>query len=132
MINIAELVTDPDFAQPIKLFTVSSAIATAGMAAGEVVITHTADRTVTGVLTPNITPDEMVVVPEGMRGQEMIKIYVVVPLTYTSDDSVPSTNDFIRYKNRIWKMAYAKDWSDQGYWMGIAVNSPRAPIGDLV
>lgn len=132
MINVSELLKDKDFRTQIHLFLVNTNISTSGITAGEPVITHSADQVVTGVLVPNVTPDDLVVVPEGMRGNEMIKVYVPIELVYMSDDTIPSSNHFVRYQGKQWKVAYSKNWLNNGYFMGIAVHSPRAPIGDLV
>lgn len=126
MIDVSELIDDPDFAAPFSVRRVTNGIVQSGPAAGELAPTYVDVGPFTGVIQPNGSPDVLLVLPEGLRGDRAISIWVRERL-YNGDGSTPS--DYVMHDSTIWRVFALKNWEQHGYWQAWAVESPDAKIG---
>lgn len=123
MINVAELMIDPDFMQTLQGERTSLQIATQGDVAGEVVPVAT-PLTVLASAQPTSKPDELALLPEGYRNESTIKMYTATEL-FASDGNetapVPATVDVVFYLGKRYRVMYVKLYGDYGFWFSLAV-----------
>ncbi len=133
MINLAEVVDDPDLATTFIVVRATGMFSTTGLTAGEWVPTHTAGIDCVGVVNPNPKPDALLALPEGLRGKQAIQVFTRTRL-YLGDGENESgdTTDYIQWNGELWKVALLKNWSDFGFWQAIATQSGRSDIGEQV
>ncbi len=123
MINVADMINDPDFATDFQVVRRNGAFATTGLAAGEWVPASDAPVDVVGIIHPGIHPDALEMVPEGVRSLRAISVWVDIPLVNGDGTGATGTeSDIILWKNETWKVKFVHDWSDNGYWFAIAVD----------
>lgn len=130
MINVSELITDSDFAQSFSITRVTAAIVQAGPGAGELAATHPAPIPTTGVVITDVSPEALLVLPEGLRSSRAIMVFTTIPL-HTGGDEDPIT-DYVNYGPDVWKVAHLSPYGDFGFWQAIAIQSNRAAFGTLV
>ncbi len=128
MINIAELLQDPDFTQVIQVNRRIKGFVQTGPAAGEVT-TDTVLRTVRMCVQPIKDADDLNVLPEGQRSNKNMKFYAAEVL-YCDDGDQPSGTgqaifDTVVWSNEKYKLLHVRFWKDYGYWEAIGVNSER-------
>lgn len=117
MIDVSELITDPDFAQPFTARYVDVTVATDGEAAGEVIHGAPNDVPMIGPVQPMSAEQRLDVLPEGERDNDAIRVW---SLDYIGDAN------FILWNGRQWKVMAHKDWRSNGYWWCVGVDSPNA------
>jgi hypothetical protein len=112
MINVRELITDPDFSQKFTVYRSSGEFVN-----GRWVETHT-EVSMVGVIIP-ASAKELNMLPEADRVVGTISIYTKTPLYITSNDR-QGTSDKILWKGDLWKLISVNNYSDFGFYKGIA------------
>lgn len=130
MLNIAELLTDPDFVQNVVVNRRVNQMITTGDAAGEVTI-ETFLLTVPMCVQPIKDADDLLVLPEGQRSSKMMKFYSLLALHCDDGDqatgSADAMFDVVQWGSEKYKLLHVRNWSDYGYYEAIGVNSERLP-----
>lgn len=119
MINLALIVSDPDFAQPL-IITRSSG--------GSWQLGNWVDATQQvnwfGIVQP-ATPEELEQVPEGDRVKGAMSFHSeqVIYETHTNGptDSNAGISDLITWQNQTYRIVKVFPWEDFGYYKAIAV-----------
>lgn len=118
MINVGELITDPDFCQT---FTVYRNI---GFWSSEGIFetSETSFRT-TGVITP-LKTKELDQLPEGDRIQGGVNIYTNVALFTTHLKAAATTDGYVSdevvWQNERWKIVNTANFVDYGYYKSVS------------
>lgn len=113
MIDVSELMRDPDFAQD---FAVKRQV---GAWAGEGAFTTTeTDIPRVGIIQPAKVEDIVQFLPEGERNGNFIAIYCDQDLLMGNGNDQQS--DVIVWKGNYFRIAKAKQWEDHGYWYALA------------
>lgn len=130
MINIAELLRDPDFTQLIQVNRRLNSFVSSGDAAGEVQIDMVL-RTVRMCVQPVKDPNDLNVLPEGQRSNKMMKFYASEVLYCDDGDQASGSGqavfDVVLWNNEEYKLLHVRYWADYGYWEAIGINSERLP-----
>lgn len=116
MIDVSELIVDPDFCERFTLRR------RAGQWVGGVYQSTNADTVVTGVVRP-ATGDELELLPEGDRVGEILSFYTR-EMTQLAEDPGCAADEFIR-RGRGYKAKHRQDWGKHGFFLTLA-----AWIGD--
>lgn len=122
MINVSELINDPDFCQT---FTVSRY---SGTWQGGKFSTTASVFSVTGVITPMKTKD-VAQLPQGDTILGAIEIFSPVPLLTTRlDPSGESggTADEVTWKGEVYKILKVDDFTDFGYFYAVGTRKAGA------
>ena len=112
MINLAELVTDPDFAQKFQI------IRKAGSYLKGRYQTEETREDVTGIVDP-VNAKDLEFIPEADRMKSSKTFYSLAPLSLGNNDD---TADVCVYKKRIFKLVNVAEYEDFGYWRAIGVD----------
>ena len=117
MINISTAWLDPELG--FLVFTVRRL--TYRLSQGAAAVTHT-DFLAEGCIHPG-TPEMVQLLPEEERHKEFIAIYTGFPLSLGSNPGgvTWTAADRIMYGGKTWKLAKLRDWSQFGYYQGLAV-----------
>ncbi len=120
MIDVSELITDPDFAQT---FTVTRS--TGEWDEGDF-ITTVETFSVTGVIQP-MNSKEMEQWPEGDRLKGLCKVYTLEQLYTTQVVATEGMlSDEVSWHGVKWKILQSNDWMDNGYFKAVAVRKTGA------
>jgi len=113
VIDVSELMRDPDFAQPF-LIERTDGVFDEGewLPTAPVII----DRI--GIIQPAKREDTLAVLPEGVRLGAMIVVYCDEELRI--DDSEDRRSDVIVWNGHPYRVVAAKSWADHGYWQAWA------------
>ena len=109
MIDVSQLITDPDFCEP---FVIRRRIGK--WEAGRFIATP--EDTVNGIVEPT-SGDDLEQVPEGDRVSGMMTFYTKQPV-YLSQDKQQS--DEIIWRGKLYKAVQILDWSRHGFYKVIA------------
>ena len=120
MIDVSELVTDPDFAQPFQVERFVGSF----MDEGEYVRGEPKLLDLFGVVQPATKEDAVAFLPEGERQQNMIRVWCNQELRMS--DGQGKECDNIIWQGQWHRVAFSELWSTQGYWFAIAVGFPHA------
>ena len=114
-INVAELITDPDFAQNFKIERYESGTFTDGLYSSTM---KTID--VYGIVQP-YQPKTVEYTAYGDQITGDIKIWLN-QIIYTTRDETNNSgiSDTILYKDEKYKVTYVKDWEHHGYYSAVA------------
>lgn len=112
MIDVAELMTDPDMAQPFQVERASGSFANEGEWAQTV-----ATINMTGIVQP-AKDAELQLLPEGARLGNVIAVYCAQELRI--DDADAQRSDVVVWHGNPYRVVAAKHWSDHGYWKVLA------------
>ena len=84
-------------------------------------VTH-ADLPAEGCIHPG-TPEMVQLLPEEERHKDLIAVYTSFPLSLGSNPggTTWTAADRILYDGKVWKLARLRDWSQSGYYQGLAV-----------
>jgi hypothetical protein len=115
MINVSEIITDPDLCQAFTVNRQSGQFGAGGWVPGAVTVIP-----MTGIAYP-ATEKEIKQVPEGDRATEAFAFYSTQELFVTHNDGVPGTSDQIVYQGDTYRLYADKNWSAAGYWKAIGV-----------
>lgn len=133
MAGIADLVDDPSWKCAFTVTRVTASISSTGMSAGELVATHPAPIPFTGTIYPNSDPDDLLVLPEGLRSNRAIHVLTQSRLYLGgTEESSGDITDYVNYLGSIWKVAHLTNWGEYGFYHALAVESPRAKLGTQV
>lgn len=131
MIDVAWLLDDPAYSKEYAGERHRSTIQSLGDAAGEV-STVVAPLTLTASITPLKNPNELQLLPEGLRSSKCIKIFTQMPIYAEDGDGISSSQvqgeavfDMIVYDGGRYKVYLVRPWLDHGFYEAIAVNSDR-------
>lgn len=117
MINVAELIQDPDFAQA---FCVDTRVLNTFENEGEYTDSPSQARNFVGVIQPASPEDKVQFLPEGERTEEGIVIYTLTPLALPTDTEV---EDVLNYKCSKWRIVGSRPFGDNGYYKSFAVRA---------
>lgn len=113
MINIAEVVNDPDFTQPFQINRFSGSFENEGE---WVKTSQTLQRV--GVIQPTKSSDALNFLPEGERQANAITIYCAEDILMGDGQDIQS--DVVIWNGAQYRVAYSKPWQANGYWFAIA------------
>lgn len=129
MINVTEIVNDPDFAQPFIIFRSKGQFVAGGFTDTKTTISFYGSIQVAN-------PNELEMVPEGDRVKGVISIHTEKALYLSrnrgdafeqsfgkSGFGSPNSNesDIVQWRNQQYKCMYQYPWVDFGYFKTLAV-----------
>ena len=109
MINVAEIMRDPDFAQAFQIERADGAFANEG----EWSQTATTLDMV-GIIHPAKREDQLAILPEGTRLGNVIVVYSDQELRI--DNAQSERSDVVLWHGNPYRVIAAKHWADHGYW----------------
>lgn len=112
MINVAEVVADPDFTRTFTVRRPTSTFANEGVHTS----TYT-DSTLTGIVQP-ASPKEMELLPEGHRVGDVIAVWSTLEMRAGNADTIEA--DVIVVDGKSYKVLRCEPWADAGYWKVLA------------
>lgn len=114
MIDVSEVITDPDFAQTYTIYRQTGGQWVNGRwVDGEVAFS------VTGVVTPP-NAKELEQVPEGDRVTGLMCFYATVPLYITRvDETDTGTSDQIEWRGDRYRLIQIFNYGDYGYYKAL-------------
>jgi len=118
VISVAEVVTDPDLAEPFVITRSQGGSFIAGVWSNQVITVNGY-----GVIQPS-TPEELEQIPEGDRVLGAMSFHSADPLyeTNTTGVNTPSgISDVIAWRNQTYRLVKIFPWEDFGYYKGIGV-----------
>jgi hypothetical protein len=115
MIDVFELITDPDLMQSYTVLRSSGRFTVGGWQE------NTPEQiSMQGVVLPTTSKD-LEQLPEGDRVTESMTFYSTDPLFVTHNDSNAGTSDQIQFNGSLYRLARVKNYSKYGYWKAIGV-----------
>lgn len=112
MINVAELIHDPDFCTKFKrVRQIGSKVG------GRWVVEREDTKTITGVVS-GVNSKDLEILPEGDRVKELKTFYALDELRVTGNNA---TSDICEYKDSRYKLIQGFDYSDYGYYKAIGI-----------
>lgn len=115
MINLAEVVTDPDFAQSFTLNRSSGSFGLGGWQDRQTLVT------MYGVIQP-ATARDLEQLPEGDRVKGTMLFHSIYPMYTTHmNDGQAGISDVIQWGGDNWRIAYVWPWQDFGFYKAAAV-----------
>lgn len=118
MINVGELIHDPDFCTSFKVIRSKGE-----WMAGDFTITQTTELNLEGIAQP-ADEEELETFPEGERLRGIMKFLADQEIYLSRDESASEEgrlSDEIHYHGRRYRVTRVKDWSEQGYWRAFGV-----------
>jgi len=117
MINLSEVVTDPDLAQTFEVKRRVGGSFTKGRWT-EGSLTSLPDYV--GVIHPSKANDIITYLPEGVRQNASLTVYSSQELRLNSglDDGIES--DVIVWQGELYEVQFSKKWEQYGYWFAMA------------
>ena len=109
MINVAELMRDPDIAQPFQVERAGGAFDE-----GEWVPTAPVVLNLVGIVQPAKREDQLAILPEGTRLGNVIVVYSDQELRI--DNAQSERSDVALWHGNPYRVIAAKHWADHGYW----------------
>lgn len=109
MIDVAELMRDPDFAQPFQIERAAGAFANEGEWSQT---TTTIDMV--GIVQPAKREDTLALLPEGARLGNMIVVFCDQELRI--EDADTKRSDVIVWRGSPYRVIASKPWVDHGFW----------------
>lgn len=109
MIEVTELMTDPDFAQPFDIIRQSVTLVE-----GESQVTDVTIPGVIGVIQPASREDIVLYASEGERADEWISIWCAQEIR--AGDGVTKFSDVIVWEGRQYRVRKSKPWHTQGHY----------------
>lgn len=115
MNDMAELVSDPDFARAFQLERFTGGFANEGE------YTQGAPQLIDcfGVIQPGASADMLAVLPEGERRKASITFWCATEIRMADGRGIES--DVILWLGRWYRVALCKPWQQHGYYHGIAM-----------
>ena len=114
MINVAELLTDPDFSQTFQLIRFDGVFANEG----EYTQTQSPPINIVGVIQPAKQTDVVQFMPEGERLGNLIVVYCSQEIK--ASDAKSQESDIVVWRGNQYRVVQAKPWLDHGYWQVFA------------
>lgn len=109
MINVAEIMRDPDLAQAFQIERADGAFANEGEWAQTVTTIG-----MLGIVQPAKREDVLELFPEGNRLGNVIVIYCDQELRIDNADTLRS--DVVVWHGNPYRVTAAKHWADHGFW----------------
>lgn len=109
MINVAEIMRDPDLAQPFQVERAGGAFDE-----GEWVPTAPTVLNLVGIVQPAKREDMLAILPEGARLGNMIVVFCDQELRI--DNAEDQRSDVVVWHGHPYRVMAAKHWADHGYW----------------
>ncbi len=109
MINVAELMRDPDLAQAFQVERSGGAFVEGEWIPAAPVVTNKV-----GIVQPAKREDTLAMLPEGVRLGNMIAVYCDEELRIDNADTQRS--DVIVWHGSPYRVIAAKPWRDHGFW----------------
>lgn len=109
MINVAELMRDPDLAQPFQIER-----SVGSFNEGEWMPTAPTVLNMVGIVQPATREDQLAILPEGSRLVEMIVVFCDQELRI--DNAQDQRSDVVVWHGNLYRVVASKHWSDHGYW----------------
>lgn len=109
MINVAELLTDEDFARRLML---RRPRATTFDNEGEALASY-GETSIIGVIQP-ATPAELKLMPEGSRLDDVLSVWCAEELR--AGDGKTLEPDVLVIDRKSYKVTKCEPWADNGYW----------------
>lgn len=113
MIDVSEILNDPDMCESFIILRPSGQFAAGGYQQ------NTPKQMAAYGAVRNTSGEEMDMVPEGDRNRELISIRTVTQMFLTSEDS-SATSDMVIFQGFQYRLVTLKNYSSQGYWFAIA------------
>jgi hypothetical protein len=114
MINVADLLSNPDFAQTFQIIRSSGSFSNEGEYSMSLLTT----LSMLGVIQPAKQQDVVQFMPEGERLGNLIVVYCAQELK--ASDAKSQESDIIIWHSNRYRVAQAKPWLDHGYWQVFA------------
>lgn len=114
MINVAELMTDPDFVKPLVIKRFTGGFVTEG----EYAQSAPKPLRIMGSIQHPSPADRARFATEGERNTAIIKIYSGEKLQDTDGEGRQS--DVITWNYEDYRVFECRPWSDNGYWLAFA------------
>lgn len=114
MIDVSELIDDPDFASEFTVFRDSGSFVE-----GEWVKNAPSQLPMIGVVQPATSEDMLRFLPEGERQKNVIRIWCRQKIQMANGKDEQS--DVVVWNCDYHRVAYSKPWGKNGYWFAIAV-----------
>lgn len=112
MINVAEIINDPDFA---RRFTLRRARSLSFANEGEVSTSY-GETSMIGVIQHQETTTEQT--PEGTRVKKMVEVWCTEELRASDGKSIES--DVLVIDREYFRITKCQPWPDNGYWQAMA------------
>lgn len=109
MINVAELMRDPDLAQPFQIERAGGAFDE-----GEWIPAAPTVINKVGIVQPAKREDQLALLPEGTRLGNMIAVFCDEELRI--DDADTKRSDVIVWHGNPYRVISSKPWADNGFW----------------
>lgn len=109
MIDVAELMQDPDLAQAFQVERSDGAFVEGEWVPAAPVVSNK-----TGIVQPAKREDTLAMLPEGVRLGNMIVVYCDEELRIDNADTQRS--DVIVWHGNPYRVIAAKPWRDHGFW----------------
>lgn len=118
MINVAELMRDPDFAQAFQVERAGGAFVE-----GEWIAAAPAVLNMVGIIQPAKREDVLAILPEGGRLGSFIVVFTDQELQI--EDSETKRSDVIIWRGKTYRVIGQKPWVDHGFWQAFAEGFSR-------
>lgn len=119
MIEISELFSDPDFAQPFQI----ERLGAGSFSEGEYTPGSKTTLNVVGVIQPAKDGEILLVAQEGERQNNWIAIWLNQEIRDGDGDTRMS--DYVIWQGDRYRVAKSKPWQTQGYWRAWAQGLPN-------
>lgn len=119
MIDVSEVINDPDFARDFTVERFSGSFANEG----EYTATSTTLQRY-GIIQPATAEDAINFLPEGERQKNLIRVWCTEEIRMGDGDG--NNSDVVVDGGLKYRVAFAKRWQQNGYWFAIAVGFPAA------
>lgn len=113
LINVARAVRHPRLRQT---FTIERMAGT--FTEGRYTMTPTS-ATRTGIIHPASEKEKLNFLPEGQRQSSAISIYTTEDIRM--GDGISTESDVVTWQGAKYRIAFAKQWQQYGFWFGVGV-----------
>ena len=117
MINLAEVITDPDFCQDFIVYRSNGSFVDGRWTEG----TPTT-ITMTGIIQV-ASEKELVQIPEGDQIQGAMVFYSTQPFALTHTSKPPGISDKAMFRGEYYKLYQDADWGDYGFYKAIGART---------
>lgn len=119
MINVGELITDPDFAQPLTIQRSSGQFAAGGFQ-------NTPATVATSGVVVVANEEDLDQIGEGDRVVGAMEFYTVIPIYETRTGATEGLSDVIAWNGQQYRLAKVWPWRDYGYYRAIGIRMSGA------
>jgi hypothetical protein len=128
VINVSEVLDDPDFVDSYNVVRSVTSIVTVGEGAGEL-STVTSVVSLEACVHPVRDAKDLLALPEGLRNSSAIHVYTQTAIYADAGDDGsaapgPVTVDIFPFNGGTYKLHVVNDFSANGYYHGIGVRQP--------